>query len=58
MLVADHTKLGRESSFSLGRLSLIDELVTTRMPDEPLAERLAEAGVKIEVVPVGADAQD
>lgn len=58
VLVADHTKLGRESSFSLGRLSLIDALVTTRMPDEPLAERLAEAGVQIEVVPVGADAQD
>ncbi|WP_109472019.1 DeoR/GlpR family DNA-binding transcription regulator [Ornithinimicrobium cavernae] len=52
VLVADHTKLGRESSFSLGRLSLIDTLVTTRSPDGPLAQSLAEAGVQVEVVDV------
>lgn len=56
VLVADHSKLGRESSFSLGRLSLIDRLVTTRAPEEPLADRLAEAGVQVEVVEVGGSA--
>lgn len=52
IVVADHTKLGRESSFSLGRLSLIDILVTTRPPDIPLAESLAEAGVEIKVIKI------
>lgn len=52
VLVADHTKLGRESSFSLGRLSLIDVLVTTREPEAPLAQALSAAGVHVEVVPV------
>lgn len=50
VLVADHSKLGRESSFSLGKLSLIDTLVTTREPDHALAESLAEAGVQVHVV--------
>ncbi|USQ79167.1 DeoR/GlpR family DNA-binding transcription regulator [Ornithinimicrobium faecis] len=54
ILVADHTKLGRESSFSLGRLALIDKLVTTREPDRALADSLAEAGVQVDVVSVGA----
>lgn len=54
VLVADHTKLGRESSFSLGKLSLIDTLVTTREPEGSLAESLAEAGVQVEVVSVDA----
>lgn len=52
ILVADHAKLGRESSFSLGSLSLIDTLVTTREPEEPIATRLVEAGVQVEVVDV------
>lgn len=56
VLVADHTKLGRESSFSLGKLSLIDTLVTTCEPEGPLAESLAEAGVQVEIVPAGATA--
>lgn len=54
VLVADHTKLGRESSFCLGRLSLIDTLVTTKEPEAPLAQSLRDAGVQVEVVPVDA----
>lgn len=54
VLVADHTKLGRESSFSLGKLSLIDRLVTTREPEGVLADSLAAAGVQVEIVPVDA----
>lgn len=50
LLVADHTKLGRESSFSLGRLSSIDTLVTTREPEGLLADKLAESGVQVKVV--------
>lgn len=52
VLVADHTKLGRESSYSLGRLSLVDILVTTREPVNPLAAALTAAGVQVEVVDV------
>ncbi|WP_454778745.1 DeoR/GlpR family DNA-binding transcription regulator [Georgenia muralis] len=52
VLVADHTKLGRESRFSLGRLSIIDTLVTTREPKGPLATALADAGVQVKVVNV------
>ncbi len=52
LLVADHTKLGRESSFSLGKLSLIDVLVTTREPERSLGEALSSAGVQVEVVDV------
>lgn len=54
VLVADHTKLGRESSFSLGRLSLIDTLVTTMEPERALSQSLSDAGVQVEVVPVDA----
>lgn len=56
VLVADHTKLGRESSFSLGPLSAIDTLVTTQAPETGLAAALAEAGVQVQVVPVPASA--
>lgn len=55
VLVADHSKFDRDSSFSLGGLSLVDLLVTTREPDGPLADSLAEAGVRVEVVPVPSD---
>lgn len=56
VLVADHTKLGRESSFSLGKLSLIDVLVTTLEPERSLGEALSSAGVQVEVVDVSAAA--
>lgn len=52
VLVADHSKLGREASFSLGKLSAIDVLVTTAAPQGSLAEGLDEAGVQVEVVQV------
>jgi len=52
VLVADHTKLGRESSFLLGKLSLVDTLVTTREPETPLAVALAAAGVQVQIVDV------
>lgn len=52
ILVADHTKLGRESSFSLGGLGSIDTLVTTREPEPALAAGLSEAGVLVEVVEI------
>lgn len=56
VLVADHTKLGKEASFSLGRLSAIDVLVTTAAPSGSLADGLEEAGVQVEVVDVEAGA--
>lgn len=52
VLVADHSKMGREASFSLGRLSTIDVLVTTREPEVGLAAALADAGVQVHVVEV------
>lgn len=49
MLVADHTKFGREAMVRLGHVSDIDELFTDTMPRKSMQELLAENGVRLHV---------
>ncbi len=49
MLVADHTKFGREAMVRLGHVADIDELFTDTMPRKAMQELLAENGVRLHV---------
>ena len=46
-LLADSSKIGRPSFASLGRISLIDTLITDDKIDTAAAARIEELGVKI-----------
>jgi DeoR family glycerol-3-phosphate regulon repressor len=57
LLVADHSKFGRNAMVRLGDIGQIDALFTDEPPPPPLAERLAAAGVALHVAgPAGEDA--
>ncbi|ACN17285.1 GlpR2 [Desulforapulum autotrophicum HRM2] len=47
MLVADHTKFGREAMVRLGHVADIDELFTDIMPRKAMQDFLAENGVRL-----------
>ncbi len=49
LLVADHTKFGREAMVRLGHVSDIDELFTDIMPAKAMAALLKENGVKVNI---------
>jgi len=49
LLVADHTKFGRNAMVRLGHLSEIDALFTDQQPPEEIAATLAEANVGLYV---------
>jgi DeoR family glycerol-3-phosphate regulon repressor len=49
MLVADHTKFGREAMVRLGHVADIDELFTDTMPRKAMQTLLAENGVRLHV---------
>lgn len=49
LLVADHSKFGRNAMVRLGEVSQIDVLFTDRAPPPALAERLSESGVEVRV---------
>jgi DeoR family glycerol-3-phosphate regulon repressor len=49
LLVADHTKFGRDAMVRLGRMAQLDDLLTDREPPPDMAEMLREAGVRIHV---------
>jgi DeoR family glycerol-3-phosphate regulon repressor len=51
LLVADHSKFGRNAMVRLGDISQIDALFTDQAPPPPLAERLAAVGVAVHVAP-------
>ncbi|MCP4118298.1 MAG: DeoR family transcriptional regulator [Desulfobacteraceae bacterium] len=49
LLVADHTKFGREAMVRMGHVSDIDELFTDTLPPGKMVEILKEYGVKIHI---------
>ncbi|RDD60257.1 DeoR/GlpR family transcriptional regulator [Ferruginivarius sediminum] len=49
LLVADHTKFGRDAMVRLGRMAQVDDLLTDHEPPADMAEMLREAGVRIHV---------
>jgi len=55
LLVADHSKFGRNAMVRLGDIGQIDALFTDQPPPPPLAERLAAAGVAVHVASPVAD---
>lgn len=48
-LVTDHTKFGRTAMVRLGNVVELDALYTDRPPPEPLAAKLAAAGVSLHI---------
>ena len=51
VLVADHSKFGRNAMVRLGHIDQIDTLVTDRPPPEPFAEAFAHASAAIDFPP-------
>ena len=55
VVLADHTKLGVESTYSIAPVDRIHHLVTDRSGDPSVLESLSSRGVRVHVAPNGAD---